>query len=100
MDVVRVDDSRGGSRPATDDTDSGSSAIAGRFDAEVIEGITNELATHIKHSEAERIMQDALVRADNIHDLCARLREAIPSTDDRYEFDQYLEYYGYSSYSD
>jgi len=100
VDVVRVDGSRGGGRPATSGTDSASSVNTGKFEAGVIERITNELATHIKRHEAERAMQDALVQADDIHALCARLSEAIPSADDRYDFEQYLKYYGYSSYTD
>ena len=69
------------------------------FDPEVIERIRQELHKYIKKDEADARVEEAVSRATNLPELCALLMESIESQDDRYSFDQYLKYYGYSGYS-
>ncbi len=69
------------------------------LDSEIIERITNEYVKYIKRNEAEKLIQEAMERAHTIQEFSALLTKAIASEDDRYSFNQYLEYYGYSGYA-
>jgi len=72
---------------------------AEKFDPQIIERITKEYVKYIKRTEAEEIIRLSVRQANNINELCTFLLQAISNTDDRYSFDQYLKYYGYTGYS-
>ncbi len=98
VDVVRVNDFPH-AVTGTSSVTTGAQEKTSKFDPEVIERITNELVKYIKRSEAKKIIQESMERTSTIQELCSLLTNAITSEDDRYSFDQYLKYYGYSGYS-
>jgi len=98
VDVVKASDFptafESGSRLKADVT-----SDAEKFDPQIIERITNEFVKYIKRTDAEEIIRQSIRQTNNINELCALLLQAISDVDDRYSFDQYLKYYGYTGYS-
>lgn len=68
------------------------------FDPEIIQRISTEYVKYMGKSEAENILKEALTQASSIAELCSLLSSKIASEDDRYSFNEYLKYYGYSGY--
>lgn len=70
-----------------------------QFNADEIERVSKEFCKYIKRDEAEKIIQDSMQRSGSIKEVCFHLSNAISSEDDRYDFNEYLKYYGYAGYS-
>jgi len=67
------------------------------LDAEAVDRIRSEFAKYVGSSEAERLVAETAPQASSINDLCARLKQTL-GEDDRYNFNEYLKYYGYAGY--
>jgi class 3 adenylate cyclase len=67
------------------------------LDAQAVDRIRAEFAKYVGSSEAERIVAETAPQASSINDLCARLKQTL-GEDDRYNFNEYLKYYGYAGY--
>ena len=70
---------------------------ASSLPADALDKIRNEFAKYVGSAEAERLVGQHALQADSIADLCATLLSEL-GEDDRYDFKQFLSYYGYAGY--
>ena len=97
VEVVRVDDF-----PHVTSQPAGPESVPPQqphhFDPKIIQRISDEFIRYVGKSEAEKIMHESLAGGTSIAELCAMLTAKLSSEDDRYSFNEFLKYYGYSGY--
>lgn len=71
---------------------------AHQFDTDIIDRIRREYSMYISLSEAESIINNAMLKASSLKQFCEILSSQIQSTDERFNFEEYLKSYGYSGY--
>jgi hypothetical protein len=74
----------------------GSSSSA--LDPVALERIYKEYSSYMGSSTAQSIIDELSSGASSIPELCHQLAERMDSSDDRYSFNEFLKYYGYSGY--
>lgn len=97
VEVVKVSDFPHVSSDAAAES-SGGAITAGNFDADVLQRITDEYSKFVGRSQAESSIQEVSGSAGSVAELCATLKDRLTSEDDRYSFEEFLKYYGYSGY--
>ena len=96
VEVVKVDDfPEVILAPAEDDADI---KPAADFDEAVIRRISEEYAHYVGQEQARHAIDEAMRNASSVAQLCSLLSDKLTDEDDRYSFNEYLKYYGYTGY--
>jgi len=75
-----------------------SSSDGNALDAKTLEHLQKEYAKYVGARQAETILNQSVSQSGSLVDLCKTLTSHLESEDDRYHFEKFTSYYGYSGF--